>query len=65
MVDCVELAALKHTQDVRKFDGEGAPWLQDGRDAANEILGIRNVRQDIVGRDQVCRNPLRGQPCCQ
>ena len=46
---------------MREFDREHALRLQQYLEATDEVVQLGNVREDIVGNDQVCAEPLPDQ----
>ena len=53
MVDRVELALLDQVGEVGHFQHGKARGLQQQRDARDQAVQVRDVRQDVVGEDQV------------
>ena len=54
----IELIVSRHLQQMRKFEGRDAARLEEGREAADEIVDVRHMRKHVVGGRKVC-----GAPC--
>ena len=54
MIDRVKLHALHQAKKVREFNRQHALWLQHDLEAADEVVQVGYVREDIVRNDQVC-----------
>ena len=66
MVDRVELVLLNQAEQMWKFDSHHRVGLEQGCEAFDEIVKVRNMRHDVVGNDQVwcdarCLEPPRGR----
>ncbi len=64
VVDRVELALRDQAKQVGEFHRDGAARLQQDRQACDEIVEVRHVRQHIVGADQVGLPALSNKPSC-
>ena len=53
VVDRVELAVVDQVADIGRLDHRHAVVLEQRRDAGDEAVGVRHVRQDVVGVDDV------------
>jgi hypothetical protein len=56
VVDRVELRSLDHSQQVGDLDRDDALGLQYAGQPADELIQVGNVREHVVGHDQVGRH---------
>src|SRR5262249_21829573 len=59
MVDRVELVLVDQSLEVWKLDGDDAARFEEKRDAANEVVEVGHLRQDVVADDEIRRVTLR------
>src|SRR5689334_15795231 len=61
VVDSVELAVCKHSQQVRELDGQRAARFEQWRDSRHEVVDVGNMGEDVVPADQIGSMPPAGQ----
>src|ERR1700694_120811 len=62
VIDRIEFGALDKTQQMRKFQRERAAWFEKFAQPCDEVVQCGNVRQDVVGYDEVGLAVDRLQP---
>ena len=61
MIDRVEFDVLDQLEQMGKFDRHGAFGLEQQRDAGDEVVQPRHVREHVVADDQIGRAALDGE----
>jgi len=61
MIDRIELILTHQIEQIGKFESGDARRLEQRGDAGNEIVDVRNMRQHVVGDDEVRLPALAGK----
>jgi hypothetical protein len=62
VVDRVEQPVVEQAQQVRELHADRPSGLEDEFQARDEVLHVRDVRQDVVADQQVGHPPFAGEP---
>ena len=61
MIDGVEFDVVDQLEQMRKFDRHGTPGLEEQREAGDEVIQQRHVREHVVADDQIGPAALAGE----